>query len=401
MVARILVLGGGFAGLSAINHLAKAKARGMPIDVRLIDSQPVHVFAPALPDLISRRIRPEYLQYRLAPHCLRKGVQFTRASVLGIDFDSVKVETDKGEFTGDYVLITTGCITDYYGNQQAPEHSLGLKSIGAARQIHHRVALAAERVRKKEPAGATVVVGGGYTGFEAATHVAWYLQRATRQPYARLREICPTMIVDVANDMLRTCHISVRKWVVARTAEMGVQMRRGVTIEAFEQQGVLLTDGTRIPRANVIWTAGFRPHEFIRTLPAERCHGGRLEVDANLALTGSDRVFAAGDVAAFAPKGSELPLRMSVQFSLTGGKCAADNILRRIADRPLKHYRPIDLGYVVPLGNGRGAGVILGQLAWGILPSALHYFMCGLRSWNWHNRLGILQDYITGGLTDG
>jgi NADH dehydrogenase FAD-containing subunit len=90
---------------------------------------------------------------------------------------------------------------------------------------------------------------------------------------------------------------------------------------------------------------------------------------------------------------------MAVQFSLSGGKLAAENVLRSVHGRPLRSYDPADLGYVVPLGSGHGAGIILGQMAWGKLPSWLHYFMCSLRSWNWKNRLGIARDYLTGGAT--
>jgi len=88
---------------------------------------------------------------------------------------------------------------------------------------------------------------------------------------------------------------------------------------------------------------------------------------------------------------------MAVQFSLAGGAHAAQNVLRSLRGRPLRHFSPPDMGYVVPLADGSGAGVVLGREFFGRLPSVLHYGMCALRSWGWRNRFGVLLDLMRRG----
>ena len=91
------------------------------------------------------------------------------------------------------------------------------------------------------------------------------------------------------------------------------------------------------------------------------------------------------------------PLRMSVQFSLLGGRAAAGNVVRSILARPLKPFRPRDPGYLVPLGPGRAAGVVLGVPIKGRTPLALHYAMCILRSWGWRSRWDVLRGLLRPG----
>ena len=87
---------------------------------------------------------------------------------------------------------------------------------------------------------------------------------------------------------------------------------------------------------------------------------------------------------------------MSIQFSLTGGRTAGQNVLAAMAGRPLKVYDPFDPGYVVPLGPGVGAGKVMGVPLVGSVPVVLHYFMCAARSWTWRQRTGTLVDVVGG-----
>jgi NADH dehydrogenase len=394
---RILVLGGGFAGLSGLNHLVRARDGGAALELHLVDRDPCHTFAPALPDLISRRLSPSYLQYDLREHCRQREVRFTCSVVRQIDLRRREVHTDAGRFSADFLLIALGCQDNYFGDEASRQHALGLKALDSAVAIHQKIVHKAERLRGEGRAAATVVVGGGYTGYEAASHAAYYLHKTTGMTYRRLSERCPTYLVEVADRTLRNCERPVRRWSQRAIRRLGVHVRTGTTVEAYEAGEVVLTDGTRLPGATVVWSAGFRPVDCLRELRVERGAQNRLAVDEYLQLRGLPCVYAAGDCAAAVPPGADSALRMAVQFSLSGGQVAADNILRTVRGESLQTYRAVDLGYVVPLGSGHGAGIILGQFAWGKLPSLLHYFMCSLRSWSWRNRLGIARDYLRGG----
>jgi NADH dehydrogenase len=242
-----------------------------------------------------------------------------------------------------------------------------------------------------------VVVGGGYTGFEVASHVAYRLHMMTGRPYRELRRLCSITIVEKAPEVLRNVSPRVREWAVQIIHRFGVEVRTRCSVEAFAEDGVTLSDGSRLERAVVAWCAGVTPGSPVAELDAPRTRGGRLEVDECLCLPGAANVFAAGDVAGATLAGEEGPLRMAIQFSLAEGRCAAGNALRTLDRKPLQPFRATDLGYLVPLAPGRAAGVVLGWEGVGRLPSALHYAMCSIRSWSWANRLGIPLDLMRGG----
>ena len=182
-----------------------------------------------------------------------------------------------------------------------------------------------------------------------------------------------------------------RDWARELMDGFGVAVRTGVTVDRFDEGGVTLTDGTRKAPAAVIWGAGVTPGEAVADWESPRTKSGRLKVDEHLRAAGRERVFVAGDLGGPTAGGGGEPLRMGVQFSLMAGRQAAINVLRALHGEPLERFDPRDLGYIVPLAPGAGAGDILGWALHGRVPQMLHYLMCSFRSWGWANRLGVLR----------
>jgi NADH dehydrogenase len=385
---KVTILGGGFAGLAAAAELASHRAE---VSVRLIDRRQANVFWPLLPDVISGRIDTRHLAFPLAGHCRRLGVEFVRATVRSIDPVAARAETDAGTFEADFLLDALGCETNYFGRDDVRLQSIGLKSLREAVAIRE----AAATLLARDGVGPVhlVVVGGGYTGFEVASHLAYLAARLTRLEFRRLGRAARVVVLEKADDVLRNCSPDTRRWSRRLLAGIGVTLHTGVTIERFEEEAVRLTDGRLLPRARVVWSAGVAPGEASAALSASH-GGGRLHVDRHLRLRGFERTFAAGDVAAPVPPGRHEPLRMGVQFSLSGGRTAAQNILRAADGRELLDFQPLDPGYLVPLAPGRAAGVVMGIEFRGRFPYLLHYFMGTVRSWGFANRCGVLGDLL-------
>jgi NADH dehydrogenase len=388
LAVEVTILGGGFAGLAAAGELAR---RGVPVSVRLIDRREAGVFAPLLPDVISGRIRERHLAFPLAAHCRRLGVQFVRAEVRSIDPAAARVETSAGTFDADFLLNALGCETNYFGQEDARRRAIGLKSLREAAAIRRAAATLLTRP-SREPAH-LVVVGGGYTGFEAASHLAYLAARLTGLGFRRLRQAARVLVLEKSDDVLRNCSPATRRWSRRLLAGLGVAVHTGVTTDRFEPGAVRLTDGRVLRRALVVWSAGVSPEPVSAAL-ADPNGGRRLEVDHHLRLPDCERTFAAGDVAAPVPPGRRQPLRMGVQFSISGGQTAARNIVRAASGRELLSFDPLDPGYLVPLAPGRAAGVIMGREFRGRFPYLLHYFMGTVRSWGWTNRCGVLGDLL-------
>ncbi len=395
MGAEILILGGGFAGLAAAGELARRRPPGLR--VRLLDRSPHSTFSPLLPDLISGRVRTACLTHPLARHCRGLGVEFIQADVREIDLERNRVETDAGRFSADALLICTGCENNYYGNEEAKRQAPGLKTVSEGHRIRStvlEVLRAASEQQDEAPPPGLVVVGGGYTGFEIAGHAACLAHALTGTSYDRLPELFRILIVEKQPEPLSNVSASVRRWGVRLAGRFGIEVRTGCSAESFADDGVALTDGTRLERTAAVWAVGVTPGTAAASLPVSKVGGGRLAVDEFLRLPGHPTVFAAGDVAGARRLGSEAILRMAVQFSLSGGRRAAQNVLRTLQGEPLRPYAPTDLGYVLPLVPGWGSGSILGVELRGRLPGMLHYLMCSARSWSRRNQLGVLRDFI-------
>jgi len=387
----ILILGGGFAGLAAVDELWRRERAG--VSVRLIDRLAQSEFSPLLPDMISGRVRAGHVRFPIEPFCRGRGAEFTRAEAKAIDPAAGAVETAAGTFRAEQILVALGCETNYFGDQELPRRTVGLKRVDEGLAIRRRAEAA---LSSGTGPAALLVVGGGYTGIEAASHLADLCRRRTGLRFARLRTAARILVVEKASDILGSVSPKVRRWARRLLERFSVEVRTETTIEHVGDDGsVVLSDGEEFADAVVVWSPGVTPGPAVAALGGEPRVRGRLVVDEFLRVPGRERIFAAGDVAGAVRPGAEgPPLRMGVQFSLMGGRTAARNVLAARAGREMEAFDPWDPGYIVPLAPGKAAGRIMGLPFRGRLPYGMHYFLCMFRSWGWPNRLGVLGDVL-------
>jgi len=392
MPAEILILGGGFAGLAAAEELA-SRWGSKRYRIRLLDRRHENVFAPLLPDLISARVRGEHIAYALEPCLKRMGVEYIHGNVKAIHPKEGRVETFEGEHRADYIIICLGCDTNYFGDEHIKRHSVGLKWIEEGVTINVRATKMIDSAKADGETANFLVVGGGYTGIEAASHLAYLAKVKTGLPYGETERFARVIIAEKTNRILSSLSDKSRGWAAELVRSYGIEIVTNATVQKFaDGDNATLTNGTVIHRPLVLWTAGVAPGPAVAAMDAPKEHGDRLAVDKYLRLPGSESVFAAGDVACARTRGHKEGLRMAVQFSLVSGRIAAENVKRTIEGRPLKEFDPVDPGYLVPLAPGHAAGVVLGHESKGLTPFLLHYFMSLVRSRGRHNRLSIFGD---------
>lgn len=371
---RVLIVGGGFAGLAAAERLARPAATG-ELEVTLADRRSAQQFLPLLPDLVGRDIPPEHVQYPLAGAARRFGFRFVPEAVGFLDpAGRVAVTAAGTELRFDFLLVAAGAETDFHGRDDLRERSLTLHSVEDVLRL--RSAVGELRIET------FVVAGGGYTGIEAATNI-W---RATlgRRPAPRI------VVVELAPVLCATLPGPLREYIDRNVRSLGIEVRTSSSIAAVSGEALTLTSGESFGNSQLIWTAGVRAPEFVAALPVGKTPGGRLKVDGFLGF--ADGCFAAGDAAAFDRDGA--PLRMSVQFSRSGGAAAAENVLRAARGRPPRRFRPFDPGYLVPMANGRAGGLVAGVPVRGRLGALLHYGMCLLRLRGGRQRRGLFRSLV-------
>jgi NADH dehydrogenase len=206
------------------------------------------------------------------------------------------------------------------------------------------------------------VVGGGYTGVEAATHLRRYAQRSGKELEIILSEIHPTILA------MRP--VWMQEYMERQLQELDIEVRTEATVESVSG-GVRLTTGEEVTDAIVLWNAGVHASSPLSGGPVELDKKGRIVVDE--ALRAAQGCYVAGDAARFARSDSDEPLFMSSYFAEQEGIRVAKNLIREVAGSKPERYRPLDYGFVIPLANGRGCGTILGRDLRGKIPILIHH----------------------------
>ncbi|MBN1256493.1 MAG: FAD-dependent oxidoreductase [Planctomycetes bacterium] len=372
MKQRAIIIGGGFAGLAAAKRLKRELGK---IEVLLIDKRTHHNFLPLLPDLVGRDFKEENLLYPLEHASQRFGFEFLNSRVKSIDLEEQKLTTVLDEIPFDFLVIATGSETDFYASVDIHKHAYTLESVDDA--IKLRRALFEARGKN------IVICGGGYTGVELASAVAMACRRHFLNNTITL--------VNIGQSLCTSLPWQFQKYISENLENLAINVKLGTTVSRAEKDVVQLENGEIIRNSLLIWVAGKTTSGIIQGLQVDKNRRGRLLVDPYLRI--GKFIFAAGDVASFV-HGAE-NLRMSVQFSLSQGHCAADNIARYLNGRPLVPFKAHDPGYVVPMANGLSCGKVMNRDLFGRLPTWLHYSMSAFRSYSPKNSYNVLRDWLS------
>ncbi|MCU0651840.1 MAG: FAD-dependent oxidoreductase [Candidatus Omnitrophica bacterium] len=371
---KVIIIGGGFAGLSTASHLFRS---GFKLEVRLIDKKLTNDFLPTLPDCLGRGINPDYLSYGIESAAKQFKFQFIHNEVNTVNLEKKEVFILNQRLEYDYLIIASGSETNFYGNENIKNNAYKLDSCADAKVI--------AEVLKQKDFNTYIISGGGYTGIEVATNLKLFLNKQSKNKRI--------IIVERAAAILGSLPEWMKAYVADNLKRLNIEVFTNSAIERIEGEKVFLSEGRVFENAMVIWAAGVKAAKFIQDLEVEKNPQGRIKVDEFLRL--NDACFAVGDAAYFVHEKSFL--RMAVQFAIVEGECAAINILRSIRGKPLIKYKPIDLGYIIPMANNCSSGRVLGVNLTGLLPTVFHFIMCIYRSYGMKNKLGIIGDLIRGG----
>lgn len=368
---KVIIIGGGFAGLSAMEKLSKNRKH---LGVFLIDKKDYFCFLPALPDVLSETIPADYLTENLATLCNKNKSVFINEEVVKIDRDEKCVKTNQGSYSYDYIIIASGSETNFYGNDDLKKYAFKLDDVPDAQKI---ISTIKNGVFKN-----LVISGGGYTGIETACHLKKLSDKYNLDKKITILEKSPTLLGPLPQWM--------KDYAVSILKRRKIEFLTNISIDKIQGDKLYLSNKQIISDALLIWTAGVKTGDYVFNINTDKTRQGRLNVDKYLRV--SDDCFAAGDASQFLHNGT--PIRMAVQFSLAQGNIAAENLIRMQKKLPMKEYKPLDLGYVIPMTERYSCGNIFGVNLKGRLPLAMHYAMCIYRSRSLKNKLGFLKNLI-------
>lgn len=401
---RVVVLGGGFGGLSAVRALRRAD-----VDVALVDHRNFHLFQPLLYQVATGGLSPADIAAPLRAVLKRqRNVRVVKARAVDVDPDARVVELDDGELRYDTLVVATGARNFYFGNAEFERRAPGLKTLEDATRMRAAVLSAFERA-EREPGRASVdqtfvIVGGGPTGVELAGAIAELARQTLRRDFRAIDPAASRIeLIEAGDDLLPSFDATLRARARRSLERLGVNVRVNTRLERVADDRVELVDregnATTLAAGTVLWAAGVRASEFGDVLAtrfeADVDRGGRLEVDGSGNLLGHPEVFVIGDLAAFRQDGESLPgiAPVAMQAGRFVGRRIRDRLRGIDATRPFR-YR--DKGMLAVIGRAAAVAEVgrlrfSGYAAWLLWLFAHLLYLVGFENrllvmiqWGWN-----------------
>jgi len=362
----VVIVGAGFAGLSAVGKLRKA---GIPVTV--IDRNLYSTFQPLLYQVATGGLNGGDVSYPVGGFTARRAARYLRGDLAAIDPKARLVRLADGRELGyDYLILATGVSANYFGLPGAAENTFGLYTRKDAIVLRDHFMNGFERL-SADPDGArefaVTVVGGGATGVELAGTLGELRGAVIR---ATFPDVDPgrvhVRVIEMAPELLMPFHPKLREYTRRQLADRGVDIRLSTRIREVAADHVLLADGTELPSDLTVWAAGVAAPAEVGGWGLPQGKGGRILVDPDLRVQGTDRIFAAGDIALAAQD----PSPQLAQPAIQEGRHAAEQLLRLESGEPTLPFAYHDKGTMATIGR-RSAVVqlahgvrITGTLAW-------------------------------------
>ncbi len=400
---RIVILGGGFAGLTAARSLRRRLGdRGK---ILLIDRHNYHLFTPLLYQVAACGVDPYDVAYPLRQFAGRQGVAFRSSTVTGIDLDTRRIHLEGGEEQYDYLIIALGSTTNYFDNQSAREHALSMKSLEEGVALRNRVlemleqAAASSDPAERQLQLTFVIVGGGATGVEMAAALADLLHQAVAIDYPNLKPTRPQVVV-VESEAKLLGHMSDAMAAVAldRLRAKGVQVWLNTKAKEVGPDYLETEGGQRLGARTIIWAAGIRAPDVVAGIKAPHGRGGSLLVDRYLQVEGYSGVFAVGDNAHAGRPDGKHSVPLVAQAAVQEGEAVAENVARAIEGRPQKPFHYRELGNVVSIGQGQGVAEIGGIVMDGLFGNLFYRLVHLARITGFRNRLATAVEWGVGSI---
>lgn len=368
---RVVIIGGGFAGLTAARGLRTAD-----VDVTLVDRTNHHLFQPLLYQVATAVLAPSDITSPIR-WLLRKNRNTTvlLAEVDSIDVANGVVHADLGALTlpYDYLIIASGARHAYFGHDEWEPLAPGLKSLEDALKVRHRFLIAFEKAEKAPPEEREswlrfVVVGGGPTGVELAGILPDIAHHSMLDDFRHFDPRDTKILLLEGGPRLLTAFEPDLAARALRDLEgLGVEVHLNAVVTRIEKDAVYVGD-QRIPTRTVLWAAGNQASPLARTLDAPLDRAGRVLVEPDLSVPGFPNIFVAGDLAAVKKEDGELVPGVAPAANQMG-KLAARNIRRLLAELPTLTFKYRDKGNLATIGRYRAIAAIgkvklRGQIAW-------------------------------------
>jgi len=368
---RVVIVGGGFGGLQLAKHLP-----GNMFQIVLIDKHNYHAFQPLLYQVATAGLEPDSIAYPIRKiFAKKKNFYFRVAEVLGVNPDKKCISASIGDLEYDYLVLATGTVTNFFGNEHIQRFAMSMKTVPEALDIRSLIlqnfekALLTDDLKIRASLMNFVIVGGGPTGVELAGAISELKNHVLPNDYPDLDlRRMQIHLIEGQDRLLPPMSEQSSKKAQEYLEKMGVIVWLGTQVKDYDGR-IITTSGKPMDTQTLIWAAGVHCMPP-KGLPADSLvKGNRIKVDVHNKAEGFDGLYAIGDLAYMEtekfPKGHPQVAQPAIQQ----GKNLAKNFVRMRSGKALKPYRYRDLGYLATIGRTRAVADLpgfktQGALAW-------------------------------------
>lgn len=414
---RIVILGGGYAGIETAKKLAKHYRKNPAIDITLIDRNPWHTLMTELHEIAGSRTEPEAVQISFQRIFAGSKVHIITDKIDSIDFDGKKLVSASDSYKYDYLVLGTGGKPDFFGLPGIQEHSFTLWSLEDAIAIREHVeeqfrkSVKEHSAEKRSKLLSFVVAGAGFTGIEFVGELVEHADTLCRKYHIHRDEV-KISVVEAMGDILPILSEKPRQKARRYLERKGVEILLNAPIVEAQEGSYILKDGRRLEAATFVWTCGVQASELTAKLPLskgktardtgtvvayEGIHGragarcddpvvplegerGRINVDSHLESTDRPGVYLCGDVIWHLHEGKPVP--QIVENALQSGETVAKNIIADIDKKEKHDYSPSFHGFMISIGSRYAVASVMGMNLYSIFAMGMKHLINLHYLWN-------------------
>ena len=385
-IKKVLILGGGFAGIEVLKRVQKEFKDRDDIEITLVSKDNFLLFTPMLPEVASGMIETRHIVTPVREFC--KKAKFYEAIVESVDFRNKQVvithsigkisrpsDWDQHVLKYDYLVIALGSQNNFFGMSDVQKHAFTMTSIGDAITLRNHIINILEQanldegnINLRKSLLTFIVVGGGFNGIETVGELNHFVRDSIKKYYKNiLMTDVRVILVSASDKILEQVDEQLGKYALQKQTQEGIEFIMNHHVKGVTPTSATLDDGTTINSYTLVWSAGVTPSKLIEDLGCEHDRGHRIVTNNYLEVPSCDGVYAIGDCASITDPHTGKPYPPTAQHAIREAKVAAKNIINSVkkgiagkdSNREMFDYKT--KGMMAEVGKHTGVATLFGM----------------------------------------
>ena len=388
---RILILGGGFAGIKILQQLQKEFQDNIDIDITIVSRDNFFLFTPMLPEVAASAIETRHILTPIRSFCKRARFYEANIDSINLEAKEVAIRYNIGKYSNtlndkikvlkyDYLILALGGETNFFGIESASKNAFTMKTIGDALLLRNHVInmleqadMEYENIVLQKSLMTFVVVGGGFSGVETVGELNDFVRDSVKQFYHNIDiKYVKVILVNSGPRVLPEVSDDLSEYTLNKLEKNGVQIILNNRVKEIGLDYVLLNTEEKIPSYTVVWAGGVKPSKVIIGLNCEHDKSGKIITNENLKVNGYKSIFALGDCAFIVDPNSGKPYPPTAQHALREARIVSNNIINEIYSNKKKKKEELVFNYktkgmMALIGKRNGVGIVFGRKIQGFI----------------------------------